>query len=329
MQRKEFLLRTAALAASAWCDATAFASNEDSFPTRPLRIIVPFNAGASVDTISRSMAALMSKKFNQSVVVENKPGANAAIGALALVNAPADGYTLFFASDSALVLNGLLYKKLAYDPEKDFTPVALAVNVPLVMLVNASMPVQNVQEFVAFAKKNPGKLNYSSTGTGGAFHLAGEMFSQAADIDMTHVPFTGGAPAIQALLANQVQVMFGVVGSSLPHVRSGKLRALAVVTKERVSALPGIPTLQESGYPGLEASVRYGMVAKKGTQPKVLEALNDAANFALEDPGYRERYTAEGYEVPKAHKPQEFEQQIASDRKMWSQLIKSRGISLD
>lgn len=329
MQRKTFLLKAAALAAAACWGAPSLAAGEDAFPSRPLRIIVPFNAGASVDTIARSMAVLMSRKLNQSVVVENKPGANAAIGAQALVNAPADGYTLFFASDSALVLNGLLYKKLAYDPEKDFTALALAVNVPLVMLVNASLPVQSVQEFIAYAKKNPGTLNYSSTGTGGAFHLAGEMFSQAADVEMTHVPFTGGAPAIQALLANQVQVMFGVVGSSLPYVRSGKLRALAVVTKERVSALPGIATLEESGYPGIEASVRYGMVVRKGTPPKVLQALSDAANFALNDPGYRERYSSEGYLVPMPHKPQEFEQQIAADRQMWSKLIKSRGISLD
>ncbi len=329
MKRKTFLLQSFVLMGTAsWCPLT-LAANEDKFPSKPLRIIVPFNPGASVDTIARSMAVLMSKKLNQPVIVDNKPGANAAIGAQALVNSPADGYTLFFASDSALVLNGLLYKKLAYDAERDFTAVALAVNVPLVMLVNASLPVQSVKEFIYYAKQNPGKLNYSSTGTGGAFHLAGEMFSQAAGVEMTHVPFTGGAPAIQALLANQVQVMFGVVGSSLPYVRAGRLKALAVVTKDRVSALPDIPTLQESGYPGVEASVRYGMVTRKGTPPQVIAALNDAANYALDDPAFRDRYKSEGYIVPTSHKAQEFDQQIASDRQMWNKVIKSRGITLE
>jgi tripartite-type tricarboxylate transporter receptor subunit TctC len=292
-------------------------------------MIVPFNAGASVDTIARHMAQLMSKKLNQPVIVENKPGANAAIAAQAVANAPADGYTVFFASDSALVLNGLLYKKLAYDAERDFTAVALAANVPLVMLVNASLPVKNLQEFVAYGKQNPGKLNYSSTGTGGAFHLAGEMFSQAAGIDMTHVPYTGGAPAMQALLSGQVQVMFGIVGSSLPQVRSGKLRALALVTKEPVKVLPGVATLHESGYPGLEAMVRYGLVAHKKTPPEVLAVLNDAANFALADAGYRERFTSEGYLVPQPHKPAVFDQLLAADRTRWAALIKARNISLD
>jgi tripartite-type tricarboxylate transporter receptor subunit TctC len=326
MNRKNVLRALALGAAFALGAGTAAAQ---AFPNRPIRMIVPFNAGASVDTIARHMAQLMAKKLNQPVVVENKPGANAAIAAQAVANAPADGYTVFFASDSALVLNGLLYKKLAYDAERDFTAVALAANVPLVMLVNASLPAKNLQEFVAYGKQNPGKLNYSSTGTGGALHLAGEMFGQAASIDMTHVPYTGGAPALQALLSGQVQVMFGIVGSSLPHVRSGRLRALALVTKEPVNVLPGVATLHDSGYPGLEAMVRYGLVAHKKTPPEVLAVLNDAANFALADAGYREKFTGEGYLVPQPHKPAVFDQLLAADRARWAALIKSRNISLD
>lgn len=326
MNRKNFL-RALALGATLALGGTA--ASADTFPSRPIRMIVPFNAGASVDTIARHMAQLMAKKLGQPVVVENKPGANAAIAAQAVANAPADGYTVFFASDSALVLNGLLYKKLAYDAERDFTAVALAANVPLVMLVNASLPVKNVQEFIAYGKQHPGQLNFSSTGTGGAFHLAAEMFGQAAGVDMTHVPYTGGAPALQALLAGQVQVMFGIVGSSLPHVRSGKLRALALVTKERVGVLPGVATLHESGYPGLEAMVRYGLVAHKKTPPEVLAVLNDAANYALADAGYREKFSGEGYLVPQPHKPAEFDQIIAADRVRWGKLIKARNITLD
>ena len=326
MNRKHFL-RTLSLAAALALGAGTAAAQ--AFPNRPIKMIVPFNAGASVDTIARSMAQLMARKLNQPVVVENKPGANAAIAAQLVANAPADGYTVFFASDSALVLNGLLYKKLAYDAERDFTGVALAANVPLVMLVNASLPVTNLKEFVAYGKANPGKLNYSSTGTGGAFHLAGEMFAQAAGLDMTHVPFTGGAPALQALLGGQVQAMFGIVGSTLPHVRSGKLRPLALVTKEPVNVLPGVATLHESGYPGLEAMVRYGLVAHKKTPPEILAVLNDAANYALADAGYREKYTGEGYLVPQPHKGAVFDQILAADKARWATLIKARNISID
>lgn len=327
MNRKNFLLR--ALAIGATLALGAGAANAQAFPSRPIKMIVPFNAGASVDTIARSMALLMSKKLNQPVVVENRPGANAAIAAQAVANAPADGYTVFFASDSALVLNGLLYKKLPYDAERDFTAVALAANVPLVMLVNSALPVKNLQEFVAYGKQNLGGLNFSSTGTGGAFHLAGELFDQAAGVNMIHVPYTGGAPAIQALLSHQVQVMFGIVGSSLPHVRSGKLRALALVTREPVHVLPGVPTLHESGYPGLEAMVRYGLVAHKKTPPEVLAVLNDAANYALADADYREKYTSQGYLVPQPHKSAEFDAMIAADRVRWGKLIRARGITLD
>lgn len=329
MNRKTFLLRTAAMLAGASLTLASATANGQAFPARPIKMIVPFNAGASVDTIARHMAQLMARKLNQPVVVENKPGANAAIAAQLVANAPADGYTVFFASDSALVLNGLLYKKLAYDAERDFTAVALAANVPLVMLVNSSLPAKNLQEFIAYGKQNPGKLNFSSTGTGGAFHLSAEMFSQAAGIDMTHVPYTGGAPALQALLAGQVQVMFGIVGSTLPHVRSGKLRPLAVVTKEPVSVLPGVPTLDQSGYPGLEAMVRYGLVAHKKTPPAILAVLNEAANAALADPGYREKFTSQGYLVPQPHQAAEFDQTLAGDRERWAKLIKARGIALD
>lgn len=326
MNRKDFL-RALSLGTALALGAGSAAAQ--AFPNRPIKMIVPFNAGASVDTIARHMAQLMAKKLNQPVVVENKPGANAAIAAQLVANAPPDGHTVFFASDSALVLNGLLYTKLAYDAERDFTGVALAANVPLVMLVNASLPVTNLKEFIAYGKANPGKLNYSSTGTGGAFHLAGEMFAQAAGLEMTHVPFTGGAPALQALLGGQVQTMFGIVGSTLPHVRSGKLRALALVTKEPVNVLPGVATLHESGYPGLEAMVRYGLVAHRKTPPEVLAALNDAANYALADAGYREKFTSEGYIVPQPHKGTQFDQMLAADKARWATLIKSRNISID
>ncbi|MDR0275762.1 MAG: tripartite tricarboxylate transporter substrate binding protein [Burkholderiaceae bacterium] len=329
MNRQHFLRALVLGATFALGAGVVSTAGAQDFPSRAIRMMVPFNPGNSTDTIARRMAQLMSKKLNQPVIVENKPGANAAIAAQAVVSAPADGYTIFFASDSALVLNPLLYKKLAYNPERDFTAIALAANVPQVMLVNASVPAKNVQEFIAYARHNPGKLNFSSTGTGGAFHLAGEMFDQATGVEMTHIPYTGGAPALQALLADQVQVMFGVVGSALPYLHSGKLRALALVTGEPVAALPGVPTLHDSGYPDVEATIRYGLVARKQTPPEVLATLNDAASYALADPDYRKTMTDEGYLVPEPHKPTQYDQWLAADRVRWAAVIKARHISLD
>jgi tripartite-type tricarboxylate transporter receptor subunit TctC len=303
MNRKHFL-HTLVLGATGALGASAAQAQAQDFPSRPLRMIVPFNAGNSTDTIARRIALLMSKKLNQPVVVENKPGANAAIGAQALAGAPADGYKIFFASDSALVLNPLLYKKLSYDPVRDFRALALAVNVPQVMVVNPSVPAQNLKEFIAYAKQNPGKLNFGSTGT-------------------------GGAPALQALLGDQIQVMFGIVGSLLPHVQSGKLRALALVTREPLAALPGVPTLRGSGYPQVEATIRYGLVVHKQTPPAVLAALSDAANYALADPEYRKTFGEQGYLVPEPHKPEQYDEWLADDRARWAKVIEARHISLD
>lgn len=329
MNPKNFLHALALGAVFALNAGAASTAAAQTFPNHPIRMIVPFNAGNSTDIIARRMAQLMSRKLNQPVVVENKPGANAAIGAHAVLNAPADGYTIFFASDSALVLNPLLYKKLTYNPEREFTAIALAANVPQVMLVNSSVPARNVREFIAYAKQHPGKLNFSSTGTGGAFHLAGEMFDQATGVEMTHVPYTGGAPALQALLADHVQVMFGIVGSALPYVQSGKLRALALMTNEPVNALPGVPTMHDSGYPDVEVTIRYGLVASKQTPPEILAALNEAASYALADPEYRKTMADEGYLVPEPHKPAQYDQWLATDRARWGALIKARNISLD
>lgn len=328
MNRKKFLRYVAAFSAMATGLVPHFA-NAQSFPNRPLKMIVPFTAGNSTDAIARSVADLMGKKLGQPVVVDNKPGANAAIGASFVANSPADGYTMFFGSDSALVLNGLLYKKLSYDARADFTAVGLAANVPLAMVVNANLPIQSLADFVAWGKANPGRLNYGSTGEGGVFHLAGEMFAERAGVEMTHVPYKGGAPALQALLAGEVQVMFGVVGSTLQHVRAGKLRALAVITKERIEVLPGVPTMQEAGYPGLEAPVRYGVVVSKKTPPDVVAKLNEAMNAAITDPKFRENFSKDAYLIPPAHKAAEFDAMLEKDRTRWSQIIKARGIALD
>ncbi len=323
INRRQLVLASAGLA---WVGHSAAQS---SFPNKPLRMIVPFAPGNSTDTIARAVAEGMRKDLGQPVNVENKPGANAIIGAQFVIQQPADGSTLFFASDSAMVLNPLLYKNLAYAPERDFTPLAQVVDVPLVMVVNHQVPANTVAEFVAYAKANPNKLNFGSTGIGGAFHLAGEQFKQFAGIEMTHVPYKGGAPATQAMLAGEVQVLFGVVGSTLPHMKSGKLRALAVATRQRVAVLPDVPTIAESGYPEFDATVRYGLAVARGTPAPVLARLSESVNKVLSDPAFRSHWTDQGYVVPAPHSPSFYAAQLERDRKTWGAVIRARSITLD
>lgn len=327
MDRKLFLRFIAS--AVAGTGMVSRPANAQAFPNRPLTMVVPFNAGASTDKIARAVADGMSKALGQPVVVENKPGAASLIGASAVTRAPADGYKMLMASDTALVLNGLLYKKPSYDPEQEFRGIGLLANSPMALVVNASLPFRDLTEFVAWCKANPGKLNYGSTGTGGLFHLVGEMFCARAGVEMVHVPYTGGAPALQALRSGEVQVMFGIVGSMLPHLRAGTLRALALVTKNRLDDLPGVPTMVEMGYAGTETLVRYGLVVAKSTPVEIVAKLNDAMNAAITDPQYRKRFAAEAYLVPPAHTAAEFDAILTEDRLTWGKLIKSRKISLD
>ena len=323
--RRDLLKSSALMLGAGLLGANATAQ---AFPTRPLRLVVPFAAGNSTDLIARMLAENMRKELGQSIVVENKTGANGIIAATFVATQPADAHTLLFASDSTMVLNPLLYKKLSYQPDRDLTPIGAIADIPLVMAINPSLPVSNLAEFVAYAQKNPGRLNFGSTGIGGAFHLAGELFKQMANIDMTHVPYPGGAPATSALLAGDIQVIFGVVGSLLPHIKSGKLRSLAVATKERVSVLPHLPTIAES-YPNYEATVRYGLAVRKGASAESVAALNDALNKSLANPAFRTPLEEQGYIVYRPHPPGTYVALIEKDKTLWGRLIRSRDISLE
>ena len=223
----------------------------------------------------------------------------------------------------------MLYKKLSYNPDKDLTPIGLVSDLPLVMLVNASLPVQTLKEFVAYAKSHPGQLNFSSTGTGGTFHLSGELFSQMAGIQMTHVPYKGGAPAMQALVAKEVQALFGVVGSALPQIKAGNVRALAVASKERLPLLPDVPTFAELGYPNFVVTVRYGLMAPAATPPERISTLASAMNKALGAAPLRQTFGDLGFVLPEKSSPEDYAALIQSDRKMWSEVIKAKNISLD
>ncbi len=243
--------RIAARFIGAFCAATLLLPSlaRAEYPDRPIRLIIPFAAGGATDILGRSVADFLGKEFKQSVVVENKPGANTVVAAELVANAAPDGYTLLIAAASTLVLNPLLYKKPTIDV-KAFRPLSIMVEIPLIMVVNKSVPAQSVAEFIAYTKANPGKVNYASSGAGGPLHLAGELFNISAGVDMTHVPYRGSAPALTDLISGQVQVMFDPVSSSLGHVRGGSLRALAVTGAERASVLPDVPTVAESGFCG-------------------------------------------------------------------------------
>jgi tripartite-type tricarboxylate transporter receptor subunit TctC len=299
------------------------------FPARPIRVVVPYAAGGPTDILGRLVSEFLGRDLGQAAFVENKSGAQGAIGAETVARADADGYTLLVVAGSMIVLNPLLYKKLTYDPVRDFRMLALITEVPVVMEVHPSVPARTVAEFVAYAKQNPGKLSFGSAGTGGTIHLAGEMFKQMAGIEMTHVPYKGAAPALTDLLAGNIQLMFDSVGTALPSVRSGMLRALGVSSARRNSDLPDVPTIAESGYPDYLVSVWFGVVAPARVPDNVEIILRASLDRALNDDGFRTSLQKIGYSVLRPRSPAAIAEFIDADRARWSAVIKAQNISLD
>ena len=322
--------RIAARFIGAVCAATLLLPSlaRAQYPDRPIRLIIPFAAGGATDILGRSVADFLGKEFKQSFVVENKPGANTVVAAELVANAAPDGYTLLIAAASTLVLNPLLYKKPTIDV-KAFRPLSIMVEIPLIMVVNKSVPAQSVAEFIAYTKANPGKVNYASSGAGGPLHLAGELFNISAGVDMTHVPYRGSAPALTDLISGQVQVMFDPVSSSLGHVRGGSLRALAVTGAERASVLPDVPTVAESGFADFRATAWYGLVAPKGLPDDIAQRLVAACDKALSDPAFRKTLEELGYTVMRPGGEPVFARFIQQEHDRWSKVIKSQNISLD
>src|SRR4029077_2536226 len=234
------------------------------YPPRPIKLIVPYPAGGPTDVLGRMVGEYLSRDLKQSVVIENKGGAQGAIGAEAAAHAEADGYTLLFTASSVLELNPMLYKKLAYDPDRELQVVAIVSDVPSVMVAHPSVPAKSIPEFVAYAKQNPGKINFGSAGTGGVGHLSGEIFKLMAGIDMIHVPYKGAGPALADLISGHIQVTFETLGTALPPINAGLVRPLGASSSERVADLPDVPTIAESGYPAYRTTVWYGAVAPAG-----------------------------------------------------------------
>jgi tripartite-type tricarboxylate transporter receptor subunit TctC len=297
-----------------------------TYPARPVRIIVGYPPGDSPDTVARIIGQWLSDRLGQPFVIENKPGAATNIAVQAAVDAPADGYTLLWVT-TANTSNVTFYEGLHFDFLRDIAPVAALVRVPLVMVVNPSVPAKTVAEFIAYAKSNPGKINMASAGVGGTIHLAGELFKSMAGIDMLHVPYRGSPAAISDLMTGRVQVMFDAVPSSLPHIRSGALRALAVTTLARSDVLPDVPTVADT-VAGYEASAWIGSTARRGTPAQMIETLNREINAGLANPGVKARLADLGMtSVPAT--PAEFGSFLAAETEKWGKVIKFAGIKAE
>jgi len=317
----------AAMAAAAVLAAVPVVAQQ-AWPAKPLKLIVPYAPGGSTDQLSRAIAERLGVALGQAVVVDNRPGGNTIIGAEATAKSPPDGYTMFMGSSGSLAVNPQVYAKLPYDPNRDFAYVTLTAASPLVLVVNPSVPARNLKEFVDLAKAKPGGVTFASVGNGNPLHLAGELFKSMAGVDMLHVPYNGSAPALTALLGGQVDSMFDVVLTATPHVKAGKLRALGITGPRRVSALPDVPTIAESGYPGYDASIWFGIVVPKGTPQPVVQRLNAELVKILRSDEMKQKFDPQALELT-ASTPEEMTAFVAKESQKWGKVIRDFNIRID
>ena len=320
------LLRRFALGATlaivaAWASAQAY-------PVKPIRIVVPFPPGGATDILARDVAQKLTEAWGQQVIVDNRPGAGGNIGSELVAHSAPDGYTLEMGTVGTHAINASLYAKMPYDHVKDFAPVILVAGVPNVLVVNNAVPANSVAELIAYAKANPGKLNFASSGNGTSIHLSGELFKVMAGVQMTHIPYKGSAPAMQDLLGGQVQLMFDNLPPSLPQIKGGKLRALAVTSSTRAPALPDVPTIAESGLPGFEASSWFGILAPAGTPPAIIAKVNAEVNKWLGSPEGKEKLAAIGANAA-GGSPEDFARHIQTETAKWAKVVKESGAKVD
>ena len=319
----------AAFAATIALLAQAAGLSAQSYPSRPVRIVVPYAAGGPNDIVARAIGEYMARDLKQSFFVENRVGAQGSIGADAAAKADPDGYTLFLTSGSIVVMNPLLYPKLPYDPKRDFRVLSILTEVPVVLEVNPKVPAKTVQEFVALAKRPGSDLSFGSAGAGGTLHLAAEMFKLSAGIEATHVPYRGVAPALTDLMSGNIQFMFDTLSTSLPHIQSGAFRPLAVASKERIKALPDLPTVAESGYPDYRVTVWYGLVGQAKLPDEAVRTLKTSMDKAMNDPAFREPLEKTLYVVQAPRSQAEIDRYVDEDVALWKHVIETRKIKLD
>ncbi|HVO89531.1 MAG TPA: tripartite tricarboxylate transporter substrate binding protein [Casimicrobiaceae bacterium] len=308
------------------CALSADASAAD-YPTRPIRLIVPFAAGGGNDTVARLVGQALAARLGQPVVIDNRAGAGGVVGAEAAAKAAPDGYTLFLGGVGSHAINPNLHADLPYDPIRDFAPVSLLASAPLILVVHPSVPAHSVQELIAFARAQPGKLNYASNGNGSSSQLAAVMFASLAKIDMVHIPYKGLAPALTDLLSGRDQLMFSSMVAILPHINAGKLRPLAVTSSKRVALFPDVPTVAEAGLAGYETSSWYGILAPAGTPPEVVSRLHDEIVQVLAQDDVRTALAREGAE-PVGDTPEQFGAFIRAEKQRMGDVIRSGNIKL-
>ena len=298
------------------------------YPTRPVTLIVAFTPGGPSDVIARIIGKRLTEMLGQPFVIDNRPGAGGNIAAEAVANAAPDGHTLLMGNNSILATNASLYKKINYDPERDFIPIGLIGTQANILVVNPTVAANSMAELIALAKAKPRQLNYASSGHGAAAHLAGELFRTEAKVDIVHVAYKGAAPALQDVVAGHVQMMFATAASVVGLIKDGKVRPLAVTTSKRTALMPDLPTVAELGIPGFDATTWHGLVAPAGTSKEIIGALHHAMTTALNDPGVRKSLTDLGVDIV-ASSPKEFEAYIQSEIPKWAAVIKASGARLE
>jgi tripartite-type tricarboxylate transporter receptor subunit TctC len=298
------------------------------YPTRPVTLVVAFPPGGASDVLARILGRKLEQILGQPFVIDNRPGAGRNVAAEAVAHAAPDGYTLFAGNNAILATNAALYKKINFDPGTDFAPIGLIGSQTNILVVNPAVPARSMAELIALAKVTPGKLNFASSGHGLAAHLAGELFKAEAKIDIVHVPYKGAAPALQDVIAGHVQMMFATASSVVPHIKDGKVRALAVASLKRTAVLPDIPTIDELGIKNFDATTWHGLVAPAQTPKEIIATLNRALATALADPGAKRSLNDLGVDII-GGSPEEFAPYIKSEIPKWTAIIKASGAKLD
>ena len=317
-----------AVAAAAATTLAAGPAAAQAYTNKPITMIVLFSAGGTTDILARIVGQALSTELGQSVVIDNRAGAGGNIGGQLAARAPADGYTLFMGTVGTHAINEALYKKMPFNPIKDFAPLSRVANVPNLLVAHPAQPFKTVSELIAYAKANPGKVNFGSSGSGSSIHLSGELFKSMAKVDMVHIPYKGSAPAVNDLLGNQIAIMFDNMPSAIQHVRAGKLRPIAVTTAKRSPELPDVPTIAESGVPGYEATSWFGLFAVAGTPAPIVTQLNKALVKVLNQPDVKAKIVAQGGEVV-AETPEQFAAFIKAETAKWGKVVKESGASVD
>ena len=309
--------------------ATACAQQQQSaYPTRPIKIVMSFPAGGPTDILGRLLAQKLIESWGENVIIDNRPGGAGVIGAMVAVKSPPDGYTMYLGGIASMAIAPFVQKDLPYEPLRDFTPVTLATISPLLLMSHPSLPAKTVGEFIALAKARPGQINYASSGPGGSGHLAGELFQSMARVKLVHIPYRGAPPALNDLIAGQVQVMFGTMLASVPSIRNGRLRALAVTGPKRSPAVPEVPTFAEAGLPGYDASSWNGIQVPAATPRAIVSRLNGELVRILRVPNVLDRLAADG-PIAMGSTPEEYTAFIKAEQAKWGKIVREAGIRIE